>query len=71
MTLWFLGVTLAGMITMIDWTDLYSYGDTETYNEDLWLSVGPVAEFSLTFAGDSLTFVGFSLTFVMEIRWFS
>lgn len=42
MTLWFLGVTLAGMIIMVDWTDLYSYGDTETYNEDLWLSVGPV-----------------------------
>lgn len=43
LAMWFMGITSLGMLIMVDVTDLF--GDinaSDTYNEDLFLSVGPV-----------------------------
>jgi len=43
LAMWFMGITSVGLLLMIDFTDLFVGTDsTDTYNEDLILSVGPI-----------------------------
>ena len=39
---WFMAVTALGMVIMVDPTDLVDHASSDTYNEDNWLSVGPI-----------------------------
>jgi hypothetical protein len=41
MAIWFLAITLFGMAFLFDPTDLINHEDTETYNDDQPMSVGP------------------------------
>ena len=41
MAIWFLSITLFGMAFLFDPTDLINHEDTETYNDDKPMSVGP------------------------------
>jgi len=43
LAMWFMGITSVGLVLMIDFTDLFVGTDsTDTYNEDMLLSVGPI-----------------------------
>jgi hypothetical protein len=41
LAMWFMGITSAGMLLMVDFTDLVDIDSSDTYNEDLVWSVGP------------------------------
>jgi hypothetical protein len=41
LAMWFMGITSAGMLLMVDFTDLADIDSSDTYNEDLVWSVGP------------------------------
>jgi len=42
LAVWFLAITLLGMIFMVDITDFVDSTENDTYNEGHWLAVGPV-----------------------------